>query len=283
MPPTDPHPPLALGAYGIRLDGLDAAANLLVPVGGGAPRLRIDTEIGRAPAGAVESVGDDAARIRLRSGGEILIDRDAGHARYRVPHPVRPDELVHPYLAPAAAVVARWEDRESFHAGAIAGARGAWGVIGVREAGKSSTLAYLAQQGADILCDDMLVVDAGAALPGPRSVDLREDAARRLGAGQAIGLTGARERWRITLGPVRDGLELRGWIFLAWGDALAARRLSGAERLQRLFTQLGLRLPPRRPERVMELAGLPAYELARPADWSSLPGAADRLRELADG
>jgi hypothetical protein len=82
---------------------------------------------------------------------------------------------------------------------------------------------------------------------------------------------------------VPSGLELRGWIFLAWGDALEARSLSGAERLQRLYTQLGLRLAPRRPERVMALAALPGYELVRPANWSSLPGAADRLRELADG
>jgi hypothetical protein len=283
MQRPDSHQEQELGAYGIRLDGLDEAAHLLVPVDGAAPRLRIETEIGRAPDDAAESVEEARARIRLRNGGEILIDRDAGRARYRVPHPVRPDEIVHPYLAPAAAVVARWQDRESFHAGALAGARGAWGVIGVREAGKSSTLGYLAQHGADVLCDDMLIVADGVALPGPRSVDLREDAAGRLGAGEAIGVTGARARWRITLGPVPGDRELRGWIFLAWGDALEARSLSGAERLQRLYSQLGLRLAPRRPERVMALAALPAYELARPADWSSLPGAADRLRELADG
>jgi hypothetical protein len=272
-----------LGAYGIRLHGLGDAAHLLVPVDGDAPSLRISTEIGRAAPDLVESVGEDVAHLRLRSGGDIVIDRAAGTARYRVPHAVRPDEIVHPYLAPTAAVLARWADRESFHAGALAGAQGAWGVIGEREAGKSSTLGYLAQHGAAVVCDDMLVVDDGVALTGPRSVDLRQDAAERLGAGEPIGLTGARERWRITLGPVPDGLELRGWIFLAWGDALAARSLSGAERLQRLAVQLGLRLAPRRPERLMALAALPAYELARPQDWSSLPGAADRLRELADG
>jgi hypothetical protein len=283
MTRPDPHTEQRLGAYGIRLHGLDEAAELLLPVDATAPELRIETEIGRAADDAVESVEDDTARIRLRSGGEILIDRGEGVARYRVPHPVRADEIVHPYLAPAAAVVARWMGRESFHAGALAGARGAWGVIGEREAGKSSTLAYLAQHGADVLCDDMLIVDGRVALPGPRSVDLREDAAGRLGIGQAIGVTGARERWRLTLGPVLADQELRGWIFLAWGDELGARSLPGAERLQRLAAQRGLRLAPKRPERLMELAALPAWELARPAEWSSLPGAAALLRELADG
>ena len=114
-----------------------------------------------------EEVGEQRARLRLRSGGEIAIDRAERRVLYRVPHPVRPDELVHPYLAPAAAVIARWMGRESMHAGAFAAGGQALGVVGTREAGKSSTLAWLARAGVDVLCDDMLIVDGDAPVAGP--------------------------------------------------------------------------------------------------------------------
>ena len=235
-----------------------------------------------APAGEPEEhVGDAEARLRLRSGGEIRIDRGAGTVLYRVPHAVRADELVHPYLAPAAAVIARWMGRESMHAGAFAEGGSALGVVGAREAGKSSTMAHLAQAGVDVLCDDMLIVDGARPLAGPRSIDLREDAARRLGAGEAIGLTGARERWRLRLEPVAEGSVLRGWAFLAWGERVEARPLGAAERLARLAGERGLRLPPLRPEALLELTSLPAWEVSRPREWGSLPRAADLLRELA--
>jgi hypothetical protein len=276
----DGNPDAGLGAYGIRLRGLEAASELLVPVAAGAPAVHVEAVVGSAEP-AAEYVEERSARIRLRSGGEILIDRDPGRALFRVPHPVRPDELVHPYLAPVAAVVAHWTGRETFHAGAVGIGDGALGVIGEREAGKSSTLAWMALQGVEVLCDDMLVVDGGAALPGPRSIDLREDAAARLGVGAPIGVTGARERWRVTLGPARHGRRISGWIFLAWGESLAARRLSGPERLERLAVQRGLRVAPVRPEVLMTLAALPAWELSRPRGWDSLPGAADLLLELA--
>jgi hypothetical protein len=200
--------------------------------------------------------------------------------RYRVPHPVRPDELVHPYLAPAAAVIARWMGRESMHAGAFAAGGQALGVVGTREAGKSSTLAWLAQAGVDVLCDDMLIVDGDAPVAGPRSIDLRADAAERLGAGEPIGMTGARERWRLRLGPTAGRPLLRGWVFLAWSDRVDVRALPAVERLPRLAAERGLRLPPARPEALLELTSLPAWELSRPRDWASLPEAADRLLAL---
>ena len=196
------------GAYGIRLRGLEAAEALLVPVDGDAPEYTVSSEVA-GPRVFEERVGDDDARLRLRSGGEIAIDRLAGRLRFAVPHAVRPDELVHPYLAPAAAVIARWLGRESVHAGAVAVGGRALGVVGVREAGKSSTLAQLALSGITVLCDDLLVLDGRTVLAGPRSVDLREDAAQRLGSGEAIGVTGARERWRQRLGPAGPARPVR--------------------------------------------------------------------------
>jgi hypothetical protein len=217
----------------------------------------------------------------LRSGGQIVIERREQTVLYRVPHPVREDELVHPYLAPAAAVIGRWMGRESLHAGAFAAGGHALGVVGTREAGKSSTLAWLALQGVDVLCDDMLIVDGDRPLAGPRSIDLRADAAERLGAGEPIGMTGARERWRLRLGPPAPAATLRGWVFLAWGERVEARALPARERIPRIAEERGLRLPPVRPDALLELASLPAWELSRPRGWASLPQAADLLLELA--
>jgi hypothetical protein len=248
-----------------------------------APAYTVAAEVGHAEA-PEEEVGSEHARLRLRSGGEIVIDRSRRHVLYRVPHPVRQDELVHPYLAPAAAVIGRWMGRESMHAGAFAAEGRALGVVGTREAGKSSTLAALARAGVDVLCDDMLIVDGDRPLTGPRSIDLRADAAERLGVGEAIGMTGARERWRLRLGkpsPPTPEARLTGWVFLTWGDELAVRALPASERLPRLAAERGLRLPPARPDALLELTSLPAWELSRPRGWESLPEAADRLLELA--
>jgi hypothetical protein len=271
---------IVLGAYGIRLSGLDGASDLLVEVGPDAPAYAVAAEVAGA-AEPDEHVGEEHARLRLRSGGEIVIDRGERSVLYRVPHPVRPDELVHPYLAPAAAVIARWMGRESMHAGAFAVDGTALGVVGTREAGKSSTLASLARSGVDVLCDDMLIIDGARPLAGPRSIDLRADAAERLGAGEPIGMTGARERWRLRLAPPELRAMLRGWVFLAWGEGVAVRALPASERLPRLAAQRGLRLPPARPDALLELTSLPAWELSRPRGWASLAEAADRLRELA--
>jgi hypothetical protein len=240
----------------------------------------VSAEPGTASAPA-EHVGEAEASLRLRSGGEIVISRSERTVLYRVPHPVREDELVHPYLAPAAAVIGRWLGRESMHAGAFAVGGRALGVVGSREAGKSSTLAWLATHGVDVLCDDMLIVDGERPFAGPRSIDLRADAAARLDAGEPIGMTGARERWRLRLNALEAAPRMHGWVFLAWGDEVAARPLPGRERIPRIAAERGLRLPPVRPDALLTLAELPAWELSRPQAWESLPRAADLLLELA--
>jgi hypothetical protein len=267
------------GAYGIALRGVEAAAELLVPVAADAPAYAVVSELGRA-AEPEEHVGEREARLRLRSGGEIAIDRDERRIVFRVPHAVRPDELVHPYLAPAAAVIGRWAGHESMHAGAFAAGDRVWGIVGTRESGKSSTLAWLARAGAEILCDDMVILAGAEPLVGPRSIDLRADAAERLDAGEAIGVTGARERWRLRVGPAAPGRRLAGWVFLAWGDRVDVRRLPASERIGRIAAERGLRLPPVRRDALLELASLPTYELSRPRRWDSLAASGERLLQL---
>ena len=243
---------------------------MLVPVPADWPAVDVAVDMGRLE-GDGEFVDDDHGRIRLRTGGWVDLDRDPGRARYTVPGPLSPDELVHPFLAPVAAVFGHWLGRESIHGGGVALGDTAWGIVGDRLGGKSSLLAALAVGGTDIVCDDVLVVDGRDVFAGPRTVDLREDAAAALGVGAEIGLAGARERWRLQLEPLDRQLTLGGWVFTEWSDELDMKRLPASETLIRLFQNRSVRLQPRDPTEFLELAALPAWELRRPRSWASLP------------
>ena len=269
-----------VGAYGLRLENVERARPLLVPAAADWPRLRIRRKIGTSDAD-VEWMTERAATLKLQNGGEISVDRRRGQALFVLPHRVQTRELVHPLLAPVAAVMAYWLGRESFHASAFLAGGKVWGLIGDRGSGKSSTVARLALDGTGIVCDDMLVLDGPRAFAAPRSVDLRGDAAAALGAGEALGVVGARERWRLPVGPVEDGLEIGGWFFLVWGDRVEASAVRGAERFTRLHRNRGAQLPPRDVDGLLELASLPGWELRRPKRWSSLPDAVDCLLQTA--
>jgi hypothetical protein len=258
-----------IGAYGLRLENVERARPLLAPAAPSWPLLRIRRRIGVGGA-THEWVTQDAATLKLQNGGEISIDRTRGEATFILPHRVGTAEIVHPLLAPVAAIMAYWLDRQSFHAGAFVAYGKVWGIVGERGAGKSTTVARLALDGVPIVCDDMLILDGLQALVGPRSVDLRGGAAAKLGVGKHIGVVGARERWRLPVPQLPGELTLGGWIFLAWGDRVQALPVRGSERLVRLAASRGARLPPRNPDALLELAALPAWELTRPRRWSSL-------------
>lgn len=278
MPTHSDHRPL--GAYGLRLEGVDGAEELLCQADPAWPRLLIETHRGGSDDDPDE-VGPDHASLRLRTGGRVLLDRVAGRALIRTPRELRSFEIVHPYLAPAAAVMAYWFGRESFHGGAVAVDDFAWGILGDREAGKSTLLAELAVRGAPVLSDDQLVADEERCFAGPRSVDLREAAGLRLGTAEELGLVGARERWRLALGPVPPELPLAGWFYLDWGDSVDVTPLSGAARVERLARHRGLNVPPRDPQLLLALAALPSFVLTRPKDWGALGEGADRLLDAA--
>jgi hypothetical protein len=269
-----------IGAYGLRLEGISDARSLLVPADRNWPTFHIDRETGEPPWREFDVVTDSDAQLMLQTGGEIRIVREPGTVIFSTEHGVSEEALVHPYLAPVAAVVAYWFDRESFHAGAFVVDGGAWAVLGERESGKSTLLASLALHGIDVLSDDMLILDRDSPFAGPRSVDLRATAAQHLGIGQHLGVVGARERWRLQLGPTSAGASLRGWIFLAWGSRVETVRVEPHERIVRLGAQRGVRLPPKDPARLLDLAGLPAWELRRPHDWNALDAATDALIDL---
>jgi hypothetical protein len=260
---------------------LEAARPLLVPAAADWPSFELVNRVEPGPYGEVERVSSESAELLLRTGGKIFIDRSPGRAEFVTPRPLGSEELVHPYLAPVATIVAHWHDRECVHAGGFALDGRVWGVVGDRESGKSSTLARLALDGVAIVSDDLLVLERRRVFPGPRAIDLREAPANNLGVGTSIGVAGARERWRLRLGPVPQELELAGWIHLTWGDRVEAVPLKGRDRIERLLSQRGARLPSLSPEVLLDLASLPSWEVRRPQDWETLGESAACLLELA--
>jgi hypothetical protein len=264
------------GAYGMALPCLAAVQDLLVPAAPDWPTLEVVQEQGLARA-TEERVEARRALLILRNGGEIEIERAGPRALFRVPVPLSPEALLHPYLAPVASVVAHWSGRESLHAAAVVVDGAAWALLGARESGKSSTVAWLAHAGFGVLCDDILVLDDGEALAGPRAIDLRADAAARLQVGEDLGLVGERERWRLRLEPVPAAVPLAGWVSLSWGDRVEISIVPPSRRIARLVAQRGLRVPASDPALLVDLAALPALELRRPRDWGSLPEAGNRL------
>jgi hypothetical protein len=279
MPPTGPQE-RPLGAYGLRLEGIGAARSLLVPADPNWPTLEMRSEIGSPPWRDSDIVSDADAKLRLQTGGEIRMERATGLVVFTMQRPLGEREMIHPYLAPVAAVAGYWFDRESFHAGAFVADGSTWAVLGVREAGKSTLLAALALRGITVVSDDMLILDAGTPFAAPRVIDLRPSAAHHLGVGESLGIVGARERWRLQLGPVEHTFPLRGWIFPEWGDRVEASGLSPPERIARLSAQRGLRLRAKDPSRLLDLASLPAWELRRPREWDDLDASTDLLLDL---
>jgi hypothetical protein len=246
------------------------------------PLLELVRVSDREPLGE-EEVTSEHARLWLAGGAFANLDRAAGRAELQVPQDATDGAIIHPYLAPVALVMARWLGREGFHGGGIVADGGVWAVLGDKTAGKSTTLAWLARAGVGVMSDDVLIIDGEIALAGPRSIDLREEAAERLGTGELIGRVGARDRWRVPLAPVPAELPLRGWITLQWGDAVAVEAIRGVDRLQALIPHRGVRLAPAKPSALVRFSGLPHLRLIRPHGWGSLPEATDRLLDAIAG
>jgi hypothetical protein len=251
-------------------------SDFLLPADPSWPVLELVRQPGDASHKADE-LSDEHAVIVFQHGGEVRIEREPLRATFTTPSELGETELLHPYLAPVAAVCSRWLGRFALHGGGLL-ADGAWAVLGDREGGKSSLLAALALDGRDIVSDDVLVTDGDVVFAGPRAIDLRGPAADHLATGTALGVVGARERWRHRLPAIDPLSPLRGWVFLSWADDIEVVRLPVSERLSRLVASRALISPPE-PGLLLRLASLPAYELRRPAEWGSLPEATARLLE----
>lgn len=266
------------GAYGLRFAGLDNAA-LVAPVPESWQQVRLErrTVDGRAPSSS--SAGENIVEIVFLNGSSLRVDRRKSSVTFFVPPEVEDDELVHPYLAPAAVHFAGWLGHTVFHSGAFVHEGGAWGVLGIRSGGKSTTLARLAQMNIPVLSDDILVLDGASALAGPRCIDLRPDAAKRLEEHSNTVRGG--DRRRLPLPAIEPAVPLRGFFFLDWGENLAVYPLRPSERLALL--NRSCRPETANPVSLLELARLPAWRLTRPLGFETLEDVCRKLLDTAQG
>lgn len=268
---------IARGAYGLSFPDL-AGSTALIECPATWPSVRVECVPLDAPAGPTV-VGRDRAELRLIGGGQLVLDRLERRASFRTPAPLDESELVHPHLAPVGSLFAQWFGLAPLHAGAFAAGGGCVALLGEKEAGKSTTLAWLAGNGADVVTDDILVVDQGQALAGPRCIDLRDESVSGLDVTRA---TRSRDgtRLRLPLAGLQSQTPLRAFVHLTWGPAVELTRLRGPERLVRLASHSGQRAS-RRPEALLELTTLPSWELSRPRRLDVLPEIGARLLALA--
>lgn len=264
------------GAYGLELAGMPGGGELLRPAPAGSPPVRVSHQVGGRRL-TDDVVTEDVAHYRLEpTGGDVWLDRAGGTAHFAMDDEHDAGAFVHPFLAMAGAIFSRWLDRDAVHAGTIVVDGRAWGLLGAREAGKSSLTAMAHLAGLGVLTDDVLVVADGVALPGPGCIDLRPGAAAHLGVGEHIGTIGRRPRYRLAVDDVGPA-PLAGWVLPTWADTIGVEPVPPAQRLALLLGNLALTRPPRDPGRILDLAMLPFLTLSRPQRWEQAPAALEAL------
>lgn len=262
-------PPERFGAYGLTITGIKAAKQGLGPALRHWPELHLDQARMVPTDDRAPFMDAERAFLRVGRNQAIAIEREQRRATVLSPSDRGSAELIHPFLSVPAATFARWEERAAVHGGAFVANGFAWGVFGEKHAGKSTALAALALEGVPIVTDDLVIVDRGLMLAGPRQIDLRPGAARQFAL--PPGLETVRRRLRLTPTPSEPEVPVGGWIFLKWGRPAGLRRLDRREALVRLAGQyvLAPALGPS-PVSLLELACYPALELRRPRSFAAI-------------
>lgn len=258
--------PAGAAAYGLRIHGIRDSGLGLAHVPRSWPV--VDVLQTREPHRPVDyEVDGGHVTVPLVTGGRLELERDAMTARFRVPELVPDDDLLHPYFAPAAGWFSHWLGRHCFHAGAVVLGRKAWAILGDKEAGKSSLVAWLASSGVSVVADDLVVVDGGNVLTGPRSIDLRAPTVAALPSAKNAAVVRGATRHRLVLPQTAHEWPLGGWIFVDWGEDVGMATIPPRARLARLSDYRVFRLAPADPATLLGLAALPTWELSRPKRW----------------
>jgi hypothetical protein len=208
----------------------------------------------------------------------MVARRGEGVIRYTLPEVPSDADLLHPYLAPGAALAWHWEGRETLHSGVFATDAGAVLLFGDKESGKSTTLAWLAENlGVTVMADDLAVIDHDQVLAGPRTIDLRSRAIEGGEEGGARVRDG--ERMRISLPPAPAAAPVVASVVLAWGPRMALTPVPLRERIAVLGAQRSYPMLAPEPRTLLELAARPMLTLTRP---QTLDGLAEAARALAE-
>jgi hypothetical protein len=250
-------------AYGLRIVGLGQTEALHVLGSPAWPQVTVSHDVGELSGAGYEVTEHHAVFSIPVAETELRLDRERREARYTTLRPLKTEEIVHPALAPVANVFARWDGRETLHAGAFVSGDGAWALLGDRGSGKSTTLAWLASQDIPVVADDIVVLEEGAALAGPRCIDMRDDAAAHLGIGIPASFPREGGRNRVDLPPIEARFPLRGFVYLQRGERTEVQRIEPAARLARLQPQRQVVRLHSDPLEQLDLAALPALLLTR--------------------
>lgn len=262
------------GAYGLRLKGV-GMSDLVIQDPPPWPLATIrQRRQERAARPAV--VTPQRVDVPLIDGGSLVVTRDTMTATFSVLAPLTDDDLLHPYLAAAAAWFSHWLGRETFHAGAFVVDGTAYAVAGPKEAGKSSLLAWLSGQGVDVLADDLLVIEGDVVFTGPRCIDLRHGTVASLVDALPASRVRSGTRHRVVLPQTRAEWSFGGWILLEWGPETVMRPVAARDRLARLAPHRVLRVPPTSAGGLLRLATRPMWQLTRERGWDAM----DRIIDL---
>ncbi len=228
---------------------------------------------------------DDSSAIALLQGGGIArIDRAAARTELTLSAAPSAEALLHPHLAITALVANAWHGRRTFHAGSFVRDGGVWAVLGDRESGKSTALAWLVQHDVVIFADDLLVLDGDTALAGPRILDLRAHAAQHFAIGRDLGVVGTRARWRVELGAVAAELPFHGWIVLKWSDSdVRVTEVPAPDRLTQLVDARGIVIEEASTAAWLPIIAKPMVTFARPRDWGHIDSAMTTLLDALPG
>jgi hypothetical protein len=280
---------VAWGIYGFAVTGLDSPAAVLAPADDDWPQLRVirakaDTDLRRPADLAIAELffDDDHAVIWVSDTESIRLERRPNlEVTFRTDHELSDDLVVHPFIGLPAAVATRWRQRQILHGGGVVVDGRAWAVLGTKEAGKSSTLGWLARDGYGIVSDDLLMLDGTTVFAGPRSVDLRDETAAVLG-GEYIQVFAGRIRHRLRPPPVASQLPLAGVVYLDWGEQSRVTEVPPIERLQGLIANSVFGPTVEDSTAYLTLATLPTLLFERPRGFDGFGAAIDQLlRALA--
>lgn len=227
---------------------------------------------------------DGAATIPLLDGGWLQVTREPSLATYHLTRTISDEEMLHPWLVPAAATVNAWHGRSVMHGGLVGCQGRALAVIGDKEGGKSTLLAWLAlEAGLDVLADDLVVFSGDLAFAGPRSIDLRPAAVQLLGGTRGARAVRDGTRHRLVLPDAGPSAQLVGLVVLEWHDGPPRLvPVPVAQRLPVLLPHALVEGVPLGEDGILAFARHRTWRLQRPRRWDVMPSCADLLREALD-
>jgi hypothetical protein len=271
------------GIYGVGLAGL-GDTDLMCSLPDGALELRILRRRAVGPPPELE-LRENKVTLPYLDGGWCEIDAAAGVAELFLVEELTLDDLVHPWLAPPVGIFNVMNGRLVLHGGVVEVGGLVFGLVGEREAGKSSLLAHLMLTlDADVLSDDLVTLLEGDVLRGPACVDLRAASVEAFGlsgrTARSVRL-GTRVRMPVPAGPWRA--PLAGIVVLEWAEELSIEPVAPLARVPVLLPHVNRLGPPfdAADRHLLDLIDIPVWRLRRPRRWSALPETAELLVQLS--